>query len=88
MNLYDIDLVTIDGKQQKIEPTIARRCSSSMLRASRQKGTGYFPDVFNEHPCLLSVDSNPNAAAIVACHSWRRKGCQESITNILTEMIM
>jgi hypothetical protein len=37
-----------------------------------EKGTGYFSDVFNGRPRLLSVDSNPNAAAIVACHSSKR----------------
>src|ERR1043165_6247955 len=35
----------------------------------KEKVTGYFSDTFNGRPRLLSVDSNPNAAAIVACHS-------------------
>jgi len=35
-------------------------------KLSPEKGTGYFSDTFNGRPRLLSVDSNPNAAAIVA----------------------
>ena len=35
----------------------------------QEKGTGYFSDTFNGRPRLLSVNSNPNAAAIVACQS-------------------
>jgi hypothetical protein len=43
--------------------------------SNKEKGTGYFSDAFNGRPRLLSVDSNPNAAAILACHSSAPKGC-------------
>jgi hypothetical protein len=33
---------------------------------------GYFSEAFNERHRLLSVDSNPNAAAIVACYSSKK----------------
>lgn len=56
----------------------------------QEKGTGYFSDTFNGRPRLLSVDSNPNAAAIIARHSskkdngdilnFRRKSVQGTIS--------
>ena len=34
-----------------------------------EKGKGYFSDTFNGRPRLLSADSIPETAAILACHS-------------------